>query len=395
MRTLSGYEALEIADKYGVSLYDRYYEKEISLEEAQQFVESQRDPHSFLVKHWPDSDEEAETVVLANALKRLKEERIAAGTIDELASMPDNPIHPFAAELAAERLADQNRLQIVDAFAESLSYRLPQRVQLSTGFLDHLAGLVCEDCAHMSLDEPFHEDCLASLIDFIRSESFTVSDIVEMREVKFQNGKLTKMLRPGFGLLSKKVLETRSRWQSVFKPMLHRESDAQNSRDAHRHDGGTSQATGRDAAQQSSQLYEDVVDRALDDMQATRVSPRVPVAPKVSGGEETAGENRAEQRPVVTKNDLIAYLESIEIIDDHGQMTKLHQEQRALQSQLAAKDEEIYRLHKQIEYWQKQCDEIQRDMDTLIEAMQIAKRRSSSTNVASSPVVEATFESKS
>lgn len=192
MRTLSGYEALEIADQFGVSLYDRYYEKEITLEEARQFVESKRDPESFIVNHWPDTDEEAEKVVLGNALKRLKEQRISAGSIDELAKLEGNEIHPFAAELAAERLAEQNRLQIVDTFADSLSYSVPQSVQISDEFLNHLAGLVCEECAHMSFEQPFHEACLASLIDFIRSESFTVSDIAETRTVKLQNGKLTK-----------------------------------------------------------------------------------------------------------------------------------------------------------------------------------------------------------
>ncbi|MFB5192132.1 hypothetical protein [Alicyclobacillus fastidiosus] len=364
MRTLSGYEALEIADQFGISLYDRYYEKEITLEEARQFVESKRDPESFVVNHWPDNDEEAERVVLANALKRLKEQRVSAGRIDELAHLEGNEIHPFAAELAAERLAEQNRIQIVDTFADSLSYSIPQSVQISDEFLDHLAGLVCEECAHMSFEQPFHEACLASLIDFIRSESFTVSDIAETRTVKNQNGKLTKMFRPNFGLLTKKVSETRSRWQSVFKPILSRD-----------HNEAPSEPPQADEPSEPP----------VQELEATRVSARATYHPEP--------EVSLKQRPVVSKDELIEYLRSIEIIDDEGHITQLHQERKALESQLLARDEEIRRLHKQAEYWQKQCDEIQRDMDTLIEAMQIAKRRTASTST-NTQVVDATYESK-
>lgn len=364
MRTVKGFEAIEIADQYNVALYDVDFKSEMTVTQAKQFIDSRRDPQSFVIQNWPDTDSEAEQIVLNQFHRVLKEQRLSDTRVVDLAAGISSgissgmPIHLKAAEMAAQRLAQQDKLEIVETDKEYNLYRIPRIVYFTNQFLDDLCDRVCEECGQLNLDGPFHETCLMALIDFLANENFTVSDITEMRKAQHVNGRFTK-IRPGIGMewLSKTASATKTTWQTVLRPMFSRESEEVRESDEKAH------------IKEQNHLMEH-----LNEDEAGSAT---------SAFRETGGTGRA----IITKEELIDYLRSVQILDENGELIQLQKERMTLLEQIACQERETERIEKQRAFLEKQCEEMQRDMETLIQAMQITKRHGPD----SGRVIDATF----
>lgn len=383
MRTLKGYEAIEIAQRFNVALYDLYYKNEVTVEQAKQFIESKREPQSFVIENWPDTEEEAEQIILNRFRNLLKEQHRSSARIVDFTKQDQRlPIHLYAAQLAAQRLAQQNKLQIVETSKEGVLYRLPATVYFQDAFLDTMAGLVCEECAHLDVGGPFHETCLANVIEFLTSERFTYDEITEVRQIQHDQHKLSKLIRPGIGLLSKTVSETKSKWQSVLKPILMKEMDEEKEETPYGETDETDQLSAYTAVQDDGQ-------------QTIQYSPpKVDTQAVVEETEEDMAETDAvdiSKRDRITKDELIRYLRDVEIVDENGEVTRLQTERTHLLEQISLKEQEIHQIEKQRAFWEKQFEEMNEDMDTMIQAMQIAKRRGR----GSERTIDASFESHS
>ncbi|MCL6454891.1 MAG: hypothetical protein K6T78_14890 [Alicyclobacillus sp.] len=385
MRTLKGYQALDVAAEYQLDLYDQSEGRHVTLEEARAKISQRVDPDRFVLRNWPDSDREAEEVVLQLFELALAERQLLDARVEDLASelTADNPLHLQAAVSAAERLADRGALEVVSGRREDPVYRLPATVYLTDAFLDQLRSVVCEDCADLDLAGPFHKSCLASLIQFLQDGNFRLRDVTEVRAddgaSRFQLGGSRRV--PG-QLLAKTVTEAKSRWQSVVKPMLQRTRDAQSR--------GAEASTTRWREDASPHTAPDASPGGALGRSAERPRPAtaetgtwypedVAAAGNGAGASDSGTPNRADWttgRQRVTKEQLISYLAEIEIIDESGEISALRRERTALSQKIAERERDLLRLEREKAFLERQCEEMKRDLDTLVEAMQIAKRRS-------------------
>lgn len=371
VRTLKGYEAIEIAEEYDLPLFDLDYRGEVTVEETKQFIASHRSPQSFALPNWPESDVEGEHLVMQAFYHLLLEKRHAEAKLDDvLATLEKTPIHPAAVELALERLVEQNRLNLLSVTKESITYQIPRTIYFKEEFLVQLDDLICEDCAKLDLDGPFHQACLDTLTKFLGEGSFTLKDITE--EVVGRNSsRSARLTRPNLDMqwLSKKASVAKSRWQSVIKPLFTRDDDLDDADDSQASSPIGKVPSPPMSASESTPL-------------ASSAGTRTPLTTASTVHVDGGGERKA-----VTKEDLIAYLRSIEILDEHGELARLQKERMGLLNRVDLREQEIRQLEKQKAYLEQQCQEMQRDLDTLVNAMQIAKRRT----VSGEHVVDATL----
>jgi hypothetical protein len=373
VRTLKGYEAVEVAGRYGVLLYDLEHKCEVSAEQAKEYIENRRDPNVFVLQRWPDTEEEAEQIVLKEFQKALQDKHWAAASVWDISNdLPGGlPIHLAAAELAAKRLVEQGKLLLVDAGKDYNVYCIPRTVRFSQSFLDQLRSVLCDECAALDLSGEFHEACMMNLIDFMKNHTFTFNDVVEVEPTKSWSDRLPKVIRPAIGMqllskaasvTSKAASVTKAKWKNVLKPILSPENKEY--KPAVKPDpqpGHLQEATFGGLPQE--------VHHASP---ATVAEPGVP-----------------DERPKVTKAELIRYLQSVEIVEEQGDLARLHREREELRQQLAAKEQQIEKIDRQRAFVERQFQELQRDMDILLEAMQIAKRREQKPQY----IVDGTFES--
>ncbi|MCY0888250.1 MAG: hypothetical protein OWQ59_07290 [Alicyclobacillaceae bacterium] len=371
VRTLKGYEAIEIAEEYDLPLFDLDYRGEVTVEETKQFIASHRSPQSFALPNWPESDVEGEHLVMQAFYHLLLEKRHAEAKLDDvLATLEKTPIHPAAVELALERLVEQNRLNLLSVTKESITYQIPRTIYFKEEFLVQLDDLICEDCAKLDLDGPFHQACLDTLTKFLGEGSFTLKDITE--EVVGRNSsRSARLTRPNLDMqwLSKKASVAKSRWQSVIKPLFTRDDDLDDADDSQ-------------ASSPIGKVPSPPISASESTPLASSAGTRTPLPTASTVHVDGGGERKA-----VTKEDLIAYLRSIEILDEHGELARLQKERMGLLNRVDLREQEIRQLEKQKAYLEQQCQEMQRDLDTLVNAMQIAKRRT----VSGEHVVDATL----
>lgn len=361
MKTLKGYEAISVATDNQSTLYDLYYKNEISVEQARQFIHSQRDPQSFVLRNWPDSNQEAEEFVLHLFELALVERRLLNARVMELSDAfdDDEPIHKSAVDLAAQRLADANRLQIVELHRGANVYRLPATICLTDAFLTQLRGVVCDECANLDLDGPFHKSCLTSLVEFVESANFRLRDITEVRTAEPESS-IRQMVqrRVPVEFLNKTISDAKSHWQSVLKPMFQKA----NNYGRKAPEGAVFQDTAAD---------ENASKRPGTAAQGNTPSNRT--APEALQGRMSSTPSLDKER--ITKEQLISYLGQVEIVDETGELRELRNERVALVHQIDAKDKELAHIERQRAFLEQQCEEMKRDLDTLIQAMQISKRR--------------------
>jgi hypothetical protein len=390
MKTIKGYEAIEIAEKYDLEMYDLYYKNPLSVEEVKQFIRSRRDPQTFALQNWPDTDQEADQMVLNAYHVALKDHLLSAANLDELDALGSGlPLNPGAAELAAERLAASGKLEILEETRDGIRYRIPRTLYFRGDFLDALASQVCDECARLDIDGPFHETCLLSLFEYLREHGFTPTDVTEVRHASHGNHKFSKILRPGIELLSKTVSETRSKLQSVVKPIFNQDEGGEeatptDSTVAYQSDIGDETIVYRPEVESEPKPIIEEPEREeqheeehpVGDSRAQQLEE--PLRESVlssSEREETEWQTTRTDRARITKEELIEYLRQIEIIDDTGEIVRLQRERSEWLQRMAERERDIEQLERQRAYWETQYHEMNRDMDTMIEAMQIAKRR--------------------
>lgn len=349
MKTLKGYEAIEVAERHGILLYDLLSQNEVTAPEARDFIRTRGNANSCVIEAWPDTEEEAEQIVLKAFQRVLSETRRSRAALGQLFTSVDGKkvIHPKAVELAADRLVEQGRLVVGDSPTDNgVIYSIPRTIYFADEFLDKLSEVVCEECARFDIVGAFHEDCLLQLIDFIKSYDFSLDDLRESDTPAQPRGNANRShvdnpvsLGIGRQWLQRTANATRTSWKTVLKPMFkHRESQG---------DAGHTEV-----------------------METLQNSGFAHTA--------TAKENMNEatephERPQITKDELIRYLHQVEILDD-GELNVLQMETENLRKELAHKESEIRKMEQQRTYLESQFGEMQRDMDTLIRAMRIAKR---------------------
>jgi hypothetical protein len=367
LRTLKGYEAIQVAEQHNVTLYDLENRIEVSAEETREYIEHRRDPNVFVIDEWPDTDEEAEQIVLREFQSALLERRCAEARIFDISIHLSGglPMHTDAAELAGQRLVEQNKLEIVQTHDDGNVYRIPQTMYFKRSFLGRLRNKVCPECAHLDPEGAFHEICLINLVEYIKEINLSSSELVEMRHSRPPEPRLPKTIHPslGFQWLSQRASATKQKWKSVLKPIF--------SQDNQKLDSGEQQET---------------------IVMPTRHS--VSVEPPIHRSEEdvrTELTSDLDRQTKITKDELIGYLRSVEIIEEHGELSELRREKDTLLEQLALKEHEIEKIEKHRAYAEKQYQETQRDMDVLIDALQIAKRRTPNP----AEVIDVTYESNS
>lgn len=372
LKTLKGYEAIEIAERYDVALYDLHTQRELTSEQARELVRQRGMATTCVIEAWPETDEEAEQIVLKVFQQILNEQRRATAALEELLNEADGRelIHPKAVELASLRLVDQGRLLLVEEHPDMGSiFAIPRTIYFTEEFLDKLTDVVCEDCARLDVSGAFHEDCLFSLIEFIKTYDFSLDDLkestapVEMeknprggRQVEHQD--LPALHGMGVQWLQKTAHLTKTGWNTVLRPMF-----------KHR-------------------LYEDDLDLP-ENRDVKSEAARAPhVHTDETNGPLTMEASELQDRPQITKKELIRYLQHVEILDD-GELTLLQMDRENLRTELARKDAEIRKLEQQRAYLESQFNEMQRDMDTLVRAMRIAKRYEPSKE----QVIDAVYQS--
>lgn len=356
MKTLTAHEAIAAAEKFDVLVFSRDFGRQVSAAQAKQLIElNQRDPELFVLENWPDSDKEADDFLLRcfhNAM--ITEDRMTATARELCSSAVSGPaMHPSAAELAARRLVEQQLLEVVQEDGPEVRYRLPRNIRFKESFLDELRSRVCHECAHLNPDKAFHKTCLNALMDFLINADFRLSDVTVVGDPE-EGGKLPGFVqRVNTRWLSQTVSATRGKLRSVVGPILARESGVESER---------TQDTAAEPFIRPSVVK----------------NTRTPDGDVANLGFVDLGEidlTAIQSKQKISKTELIAYLHSVQIVDEDGEIAELKAECARLRSQLEEKDYDLLQLEREKGYLKKQCDDIQRDMDTLLEAMQIAKRR--------------------
>lgn len=357
MNTLYGIQAIETAEPHGARLYDRERHRAVSVADALQQIEAHRSVHSFILPFWPDGEDEADALVLRAFRKLLTDRHQSEASMDKLFpnSLEDGPIHPDAAEGAASRLVEAGKLGIARGDVSvpgAVIYRILREIRLADAFADELRAVACSDCAQLHLGGPFHEDCLMNVIDLLKRHDFTMLDISEAApeasEAPIQWLKVASKTSENVQKLAKSALTTSlaasRKWQGVWKSVATRTSretlPAMHGSDAGLH-----------------------------------VQPSQP---------EPLAES--ELRTAITQTELIHYLQSVDIVPTQAD-SALRLEHAQTLRHLFEKDREIDDLRKQRAYVEQQFAELQRDMDTVLQALQIAKRHDRSAD----PVIDALY----
>ena len=219
MRTLTAHEAIDVAEKLDLPVFSRDFGREMTVKQAKQLIQlNHRDPDSFMLENWPESDKEAEEFVLRRFHKAMITEKRMVAALPDVCS-PDSSepaIHPVAAELAAERLVEQMALEVVQENNQDVLYRLPRNVRFTKPFLDELRSVVCHECAHLNPDKPFHKTCLIALIDYAINGDFRLSDVTFVQDPQ-DSIKLPSFFvqRVNSRWLSQTVSATKGRLKSV------------------------------------------------------------------------------------------------------------------------------------------------------------------------------------
>lgn len=387
MRTFSGEEALEIAEEHNLTLYDVNDKAEVTAAEARGLIQTGRNARSFVLQHWPETEEEAERLVLSACYELLRNQLTADIRVSQLRENENHPfpMHPKAAELAAQSLAMQHKLEIKERSRDGNVYCIPAAWHLNDLFLDSLSEVVCDDCAHLQLNGAFHESCLQNLIEFISQDKLNFDDIAEHRAPKADNHRIAKML-PNIEIpwLQKTATLTRERWMNVIKPRFVRDftesesSNEQKSREVNLRPK---------APTRTPQLQEESIIPLVDDETAERVAKEMAAASSTGiGAEYTRARTKVSKENLI--QDLAHYLRSVEILDENGELMKLQMERTKLLDQIAQREKEFEELERQRGFLESQCNEMQRDLDTLLQAMQVAKRR----NMHGNRIIDATHE---
>ncbi len=412
MKTLRGYEAIEIAQLYSIPLYDLQHQTERPVESVREDIAHGRNPHDFVIDGWPESEEEGQRIVLAYFHRALKERHWHEVRVADVIAEPEwaFPLHPVAAEWAAERLAEQGQLELVDARGESPLYRIPRTVYFRASFLETLRTLVCEECATLNVEEPFHEACLQNVLEFLRHNHFRLGDIAEQYLLPSARPRAVRRVRTGAGMrwLTQTAKAAKARWQTALRLRSRLSGAAEDAVPSSGADeprtswaaGGAGPAGGAGAAAEGAMA---ATGDGMDGVRAAgggaaaaaAAGDEVPAGPGAQAGAPTAP-RRADAAGAarITKQQLIRYLQQVEIIDEDGalarQVAELRREREALLQEVERKEREIERVEKQRAYAEQQCAEMQRDMDILIQAIQIAKRREQAQ--PSSRVIDASYE---
>lgn len=389
MKTLKGMDALEVAARYGITLYDTYYGNEVTVQEAREFIEAKRDPDSFILKDWPDTEEEAEDVLLMHIYQALRDKKQAHGRVDLVIEDTEGPvINVAAAELAALRLGNRRMLEVDDR-DDGVYYHIPRTARLTDEFLQKLGQFVCEECRHFDLAGPYHEACLYALVNAIRRGEFALEDVVEERPA--DGSPLGKLFGSNFGTWSRRVSETKSRLQQAWKKrrraVLSRIEDQRGDKAGDQAGDGKAQASAQDWA--TATLH-----RTLAGLQRTRLAAKAqeegapaahPAGPQVAqtGADEIVDAvndsvDRAAGRERITKRALIRYLEQVEIVDETGEeareLADLRQRCIELEALLDSANTRYDRVRAEKDHWKRQYEALKKDMDTVLQALQIARR---------------------
>jgi hypothetical protein len=373
LKTLKGFDAIDAADRNNVLLFDLEAKKEITAERAMVQIHQRRDPGSFVIQNWPDNEEEAEAIVFKEFQKILRENHWAEASLLAIntAMNGELSIHLRAAELAAGRLVKQGKLELAETARDYNMYRIPRSVRFSDAFLKELREIVCEECANLDVEGSFHEACLMNLFDYLQERNFTVRDIIQL-EVSHQT-EIRHTLRPSIGMqwLSKTASATKSRLKSVVQPILNQESE--NIR------GKIDESKTSEFAMQDEISYQNDEPSGLAGMR--RNSGSVPL----NNWTGTGSKGR------ISKQELIAYLQSVEVVENPNEIDALKSENVELVRRVRELKQDYENAEKQRAYYEKQCHEMQHDLDVLVQAMQIAKRRDPKPdNIVD--VVDATYQ---
>lgn len=385
MKTLKGMDALEVAARYGITLYDTYYGNEVTVQEAREFIEAKRDPDSFILKDWPDTEEEAEDVLLMHIYQALRDKKQAHGRVDLVIEDTEGPvINVAAAELAALRLGSRRMLEVDDR-DDGVYYHIPRTARLTDEFLEKLGQFVCEECRHFDLAGPYHEACLYALVNAIRRGEFALEDVVEERPA--DPNPLGRLFGSNFGTWSRRVSETKSRLQQAWKKrrraVLSRIEDKR---------GDEPSEEKVKAAEQDWTTA--TLHRTLAGLQRTRMAAKAQDERVLAGDHDStvaapegAGEivdavnesaHDTARRERITKRALIRYLEQVEIVDESGEeareLADLRQRCIELEALLDSANTRYDRVRAEKDHWKRQYEALKKDMDTVLQALQIARR---------------------
>lgn len=371
MRTIKGHEAIEMAKHHHVALYDLEHRKDVTYAEAKSLLDKLQNPNSFLLENWPDTNEEAEQLLLKEFQKALKQRKVFEASIYELSNHISGglPIHLGAAQLAADRLVLQSKLELGSKIGDSdmKTYRLPRTVYFSPAFLERLREGLCEECAVLDFDGPFHENCLIRLVDFLKQYDFSLNDMTHVRTNASRTHR-RQLERPKLSVewLSQKASMTTARLKNVLKPI----------RD------------GWENTEEEGENADSLADKRKSHT-ATRLDPTDARDSEVHV-ETTDGIRTG--KPRITKSQLIEYLSDVEILDDVTELEALRDERERLKHRLEERDKDVLQVERAKGKLEKQFQEMQRDMDILIQAMRITKRHDPQ---ATTPhVIDATYENE-
>lgn len=393
MKILYGYEAIEVAEPLEATLYDSDLHQELSVDEVLQLIETASRPiRAFTLRFWPESEEEAEATLLRAFRKHLAEQRQAEASLPTLfpAALRDGPIHPAAAVQAALRLVEQGKLMYVRTEASQAVYRMPRDVRFSDTLQSALREVACPDCARLDLGGPFHEACLTNLVAFLQTREFTDNDLSEADDHVITSEaswlRAAGQTRESVQKLAKSALSTGRKWQERLRSVATSrpggdEGDGASS-------GGLSQLLRRGEGRIEGRTHTArpaVGDDSDDAEQSTRSDPYY--GQDETPTRETKTDEGVASRPhmaahshdltvrqSMTQADLIAYLESIDIVATETEAQVRHEYTQALR-RMADKERELEELRKQRSFIQQQFNELERDMDTVLQALQVAKKR--------------------
>ncbi|QQE79830.1 hypothetical protein [Alicyclobacillus sp. SO9] len=368
MRTLKGYEAIELAERYDILLYKFTTQTEVTASEARDEVQNRGNASAYVIEAWPDSEEEAEQIILKKMEENLRTIRTSAATIEQLTttSTGDRFMHPVATELAVDRLVEKGTLS---AFRESngdIVYVLSKRLAFTEDFLDRMRDVVCEECADLNLEGPFHETCLLDLFEFLHTYKLSLEDLREVTDLsedtRAHGGQ--SISSSGMQWLSKTVSVTRSRWKTVLEPLLKNRSTDKPA-DTEADEASANPAVQPPTPTEDAEAYSDAVHTEAVRNEAVKVANPSP-------------RDTANGRPKITKKELIQYLQSIEVLDE-GELDVLREARDELLRDLDEKDNQIRQLIQQKSRLETQYAQLQQDMDVMVRAMRIARQHDTST----------------
>lgn len=331
MRTLKGFDALNTAKQYDVFVYDLVQQREQLAEEVRKMIQSgERDPGDFVLYHWPDNDQEAEDQVLQAFHNALLEFPTQSFGVNDILT---ETMHPEAGEMAAQRLRAQSKLVRIgpDPNHKGCSlYEVPRSVYLTEKFLAELRQHVCLDCGRLDTAQAFHQECLINIVKFIQSQPrpFTLGDITTVVEdYNHFNGEARNAL-PWVQKVSNaiRLFKGVTGLRQVIRSWVHSDEEDENP------------------------------------------SVQEPLEPPTVQQESFTPQGR-----LITKQDLIRYLETVEF-QTGPNVDQLEQKVQYTERQLAEKDRNLKEAERKIMQLEEQLKSTRKDLKVLSEALSVAKR---------------------